>query len=64
MKNTYIVYLTNHQGCCFDNAEFTNLKEARAWAAGRGMTFSFGKWHKYRVDIEKNGDEFMSYYTR
>lgn len=57
MKKTYFVALTNHQGATFDSTIFTNLRKARIWAAGRGETFEFGKWHKYRVEIYKNEND-------
>ena len=63
MKNTYTVSLTNHQGATFDSGEFTSIKEARSWAAGRGQTYEFGQWHNYTVDIRKNGEPHMEYKT-
>lgn len=63
-NNEYKVFLTNHQGCSFDSDVFTSLRTAKKWASGRGETFDFGKWHKYNVQISKNGEEFLNYYTR
>lgn len=63
MKNNYIVKLINHQGCIFDNGEFTNLRKARKWASGRGETFEFGKFHKYTVHIIKNRKYYKDYKT-
>ena len=58
MKNTYNVFLMNDQGAIFDDGEFTNLKKARKWAAGRGGN--------YDVRIYKNGSEeiFLVYTPR
>lgn len=63
--NDYSVALINYSGCVFDtNDSFTNLKEARSWATGRGQTFDFGNWHDYTVEILKNGEPFKKYRTR
>jgi len=32
----YLCSLINNDGCNFDNATFTNKKEAKKWATGRG----------------------------
>jgi hypothetical protein len=52
MINKYIVNLINEQGCRFDHCFFTNLKQARRWAAHRGGN--------YRVDIYVNGEQYPS----
>lgn len=64
--NKYLVSLTNKSGATFDNEIFTNLKMARAWAAGRGQTFDNGKWNDYIVRIYKNNemDPMLEYKTR
>lgn len=64
MKHTYTVHLINHDGCNFDNDSFTSLRMARKWAAGRGQTYSFGRWHNYRVTILRDGEKLMEYYTK
>ena len=63
MKNTYNVSLINADGGNFDNAEFTNLDDARKWAKGRGQTFNFDEWMDYTVKIRKNGEDFEEYKT-
>jgi len=64
MKNVYTVSLINVEGCNFDNGEFTNLREAKVWARGRGATLVGGEWHPYRVVIRKNGENLEEYKTR
>lgn len=64
MKNTYTVNLNNHDGCDFDNGSFTSICAARKWAAGRGQTYSFGRWYGYSVTITRNGKIIAEYTTR
>lgn len=58
-KNTYKVevFRYNDEFVPFDSGEFTNLKEARHWACGRGGD-------PITVKIFKNGKPFMVYATR
>lgn len=60
----YFVYLTNYQGARFDSEEFESLEEAEAWSSGRGETFDFGEYHKYTVNIFKNGEMLKEYQTK
>lgn len=62
MKNQYLVTLYNKDKCAFDHSQFTNLKKAKKWACGRGITY---------VDIDKNynedtntSEELIEYKTR
>lgn len=64
MKTIYTVNLVNYDGCNFDNGLFSSLRSARKWAAGRGQTYSFGRWHNYNVTILKDDEIVMQYTTR
>ena len=63
MKKSYTVNLINSDGCNFDGGEFSSIRAARKWAAGRGQTYSFGCWNNYRVVIERNGETVADYRT-
>lgn len=62
-KNKYNVTLTNYSGAIFDSGAFTNLKQARKWACGRGYIYAYGHWYRYFVEIFKNGKSFIYYKT-
>lgn len=63
-KSVYNVSLVNAEGCNFDNGEFTNLREAKTWARGRGATLILGEWKPYTVFIRKDGELVEEYKTR
>lgn len=58
MKNTYSVSLINNEGCNFDNAEFTNLKNARSWASGRGGKYTACFRKNYNADLNYSEKDF------
>ena len=58
MIDKYNVNLINNERCNFDNGEFTNLKDAKEWASGRGKNYTAYFKKNYDADIDCSEEEF------